>query len=109
MNVKGHYVGGSVLDEETRCAHYHKEVDRISIKFYCCSTYYPCHQCHEEDGCGQASVWPKEQFDEKAVLCGACGNELTVNEYLGCESECPYCKAAFNPACSLHREFYFEK
>ncbi|WP_018394728.1 CHY zinc finger protein [Bacillus sp. 37MA] len=108
MIIKGHEVRGSVLDEETRCAHYHQEIDRIAIKFYCCETYYPCHQCHEEDGCGEVQVWPKEKWEEKAVLCGGCGHELTVREYLACESTCPSCGVAFNPGCRLHKHFYFE-
>ncbi|WP_408606663.1 CHY zinc finger protein [Domibacillus epiphyticus] len=108
MMIKGQNVRGSVLDDETRCAHYHKEIDRIAIKFYCCQTYYPCHSCHEEDGCGSAKVWPKERFDEKAVLCGGCGHELTVQEYLDCQSKCPNCSTSFNPGCSLHKHFYFE-
>lgn len=108
MRIKGHIVRGQVLDEETRCTHYHSEIDRIAIKFYCCNTYYPCYECHDEDGCGSPAVWPKEKFGDKAVLCGSCGYELTVAEYLGCQSTCPMCSVAFNPGCSLHRHLYFE-
>ena len=82
MICKGLHVSGNVIDSETRCAHYHTELDIIAIKFYCCDTYFPCFQCHEEAGCGNAKVWPIERFDEKAVLCGCCGHELTINEYL---------------------------
>ncbi|TWT27429.1 CHY zinc finger protein [Planomicrobium sp. CPCC 101110] len=99
---------GINVDPETRCAHYHSEIDRIAIKFFCCGKYYPCYQCHESAGCGKSAVWPKERFDEKAVLCGACGHELTVKEYLGCTSVCPACSASFNPGCSLHKHLYFE-
>ena len=108
MRINGHMVRGKVLDEETRCAHYHAEIDRIAIKFYCCNTYYPCYECHQEDGCGAPAVWPIEKFGEKAVLCGGCGYELTVAEYLDCQSICPTCSVAFNPGCSLHRYLYFE-
>ena len=52
MICKGHHVAGNVIDSETRCAHYHTELDIIAIKFYCCDTYFPCYQCHEESGCG---------------------------------------------------------
>ncbi|MCP3761305.1 CHY zinc finger protein [Domibacillus sp. A3M-37] len=102
-------IKGKVLDEETRCEHYHKEIDRIAIKFYCCQTYYPCHSCHEECGCGDALVWPRRLFGEKAILCGACKHELTINEYLSCNSTCPACGASFNPGCSLHKHYYFEE
>jgi uncharacterized CHY-type Zn-finger protein len=108
MKVKGQIVRGKSIDNETRCAHYHSEIDRIAIKFYCCNIYYPCYECHEEDGCDNPTVWPIEKFDEKAVLCGACGHELTINDYLDCKSACPACSAAFNPGCSLHKHLYFQ-
>jgi len=108
MQIKGQTVRGKVLDEETRCSHYHSEIDRIAIKFYCCDTYYPCYECHEEDGCGSPTVWPDEKFDEKAVMCGACGYELTISEYLASGSKCPTCSALFNPGCSLHKNLYFQ-
>ncbi|MED3650343.1 CHY zinc finger protein [Heyndrickxia sporothermodurans] len=106
--IHGHKVKGNVIDFETRCTHYHKEIDRIAIKFYCCNIYYPCFECHKEHGCDNPKVWPKELFNHKAILCGGCGNELTINEYYACNSTCPVCFAAFNPGCSLHKEFYFE-
>ncbi|HSP23503.1 MAG TPA: CHY zinc finger protein [Planococcus sp. (in: firmicutes)] len=99
---------GLKVDEETRCAHWHSEIDRIAIKFYCCGLYYACFECHEEVGCGKAEVWPKEQFDEKAVLCGSCGYQLAIREYLDCASVCPSCSSRFNPGCSLHKHLYFE-
>lgn len=108
MNVKGHIVKGNVIDNETRCTHYHTERDRIAIKFYCCNTYFPCHLCHEEDGCGSLQVWPRNKFHQKAILCGACGTQLTIDDYLRGENECPNCKAAFNPNCQLHESLYFE-
>lgn len=100
-------VKGVAVDEETRCEHYHSEIDRIAIKFYCCGIYYPCFQCHQAVGCGNADVWPAEKAEEKAVLCGACGYELTITEYLACASSCPNCASAFNPGCSLHKHLYF--
>ena len=101
-------VKGIDVDDETRCAHYHSEIDRIAIKFFCCGIYYPCFECHQAAGCGQPNVWPKEKFNEKAVLCGACGHELKIQEYLDCASSCPACQARFNPGCSLHKHLYFE-
>lgn len=101
-------VQGLLVDDETRCVHYSTETDRIAIKFYCCDTYYPCHLCHEETGCGHHAVWPVNQFDEKAILCGSCGHELTIYEYFQSSYQCPSCKANFNPGCSLHKELYFE-
>jgi len=76
MLIHGHEVKGNDVDNETRCLHYHSEIDRIAIKFYCCDSYYPCFSCHEEAGCTTPKVWPVDQFDQKAILCGACGHEL---------------------------------
>ncbi|PKR83390.1 CHY zinc finger protein [Heyndrickxia camelliae] len=108
MIIKGHEVKGSLVDEETRCTHYHTEKDRIAIKFFCCQTYYPCYQCHEEHGCGHSAVWPRKDFDQKAILCGTCGTELTIIQYMDCDYRCPKCNEDFNPGCHLHRHLYFE-
>ncbi|MEI3605293.1 CHY zinc finger protein [Pseudogracilibacillus sp. SE30717A] len=107
MQINGHRVRGNVIDLETRCTHYHSEKDRIAIKFFCCNTYYPCYSCHEEKGCGNHQTWPANQFDQKAILCGACGEEITIKAYLNKSHICPYCKAEFNPGCSLHYHLYF--
>lgn len=103
-----HTVKGIGVDAETRCTHYHSPIDRIAIKFFCCLEYYPCFECHETVGCGKHQVWPKDRFNDKAVLCGACGHELSIHEYLACASTCPACSAPFNPGCDLHKHLYFE-
>lgn len=108
MLIHGQQIKGIDVDEETRCLHYHSEVDRIAIKFYCCDTYYPCFSCHEEEAGHAPQFWPKTQFHQKGVLCGFCGYELTIDEYLTGSSSCPSCKSAFNPGCSLHEHLYFE-
>lgn len=41
-------LGGSIIDVNTRCIHYHTNLDIIAIKFKCCDIYYPCYKCHEE-------------------------------------------------------------
>lgn len=95
------------IDAETRCRHYYGERDRIAIKFYCCGEYYSCYRCHQEKGCGSTRVWPRDLFDQPAILCGACGTELTINTYLKNGTMCPTCSANFNPGCSLHHHLYF--
>ncbi|MBU5467849.1 hypothetical protein KQI49_13550 [Virgibacillus sp. MSJ-26] len=107
MEIQGHIIQGAI-DNETRCKHYHSELDRVALKFYCCESYFPCFQCHIEYGCGASDVWPKDHFDKKAVMCGTCGQEITINEYLNGSNQCPHCAAAFNPGCSLHAHLYFE-
>ncbi|MDW0109448.1 CHY zinc finger protein [Sporosarcina aquimarina] len=108
MNINGRVVIGEQVDLETRCAHFHKDIDRIAIKFYCCNQYFPCYQCHSQHGCGQLRRWPQTHFNEKAILCGTCGFELSINQYLGCASECPNCQSSFNPGCNAHTHLYFE-
>lgn len=99
-------VRGAVVDDQTRCAHYAGELDVIAIRFYCCREYYPCHLCHEESAGHAARVWPRDERDKPAVLCGVCRRELTVAEYLAA-SACPHCSAGFNPGCALHAHLYF--
>ncbi|GGE33657.1 hypothetical protein GCM10011391_10450 [Pullulanibacillus camelliae] len=100
-------VYGQTVDHETRCTHYHGETDIIAIKFRCCGKYYPCYQCHDEEEDHERIVWEKEAFDTKAILCGHCGYEHTINEYLH-TYHCVKCQADFNPGCSLHYPLYFE-
>ncbi|RYG73730.1 hypothetical protein EU245_05360 [Lentibacillus lipolyticus] len=96
------------IDNETRCRHYSGPRDRIAIKFYCCGYYFSCIQCHEESGCGERKVWPREFFAEKAILCGSCRTELSIHSYLASENECPACEQVFNPGCALHHHLYFD-
>jgi uncharacterized CHY-type Zn-finger protein len=106
--IHGVTVIGVNVDEETRCAHYRGERDIIAIKFKCCGNWYPCHECHAELAGHAAIVWPKKEFDTPAILCGSCGYQLTVRDYLDCDSICPQCRRQFNPGCSHHPHFYFE-
>lgn len=98
---------GPVVDDQTRCQHYHSALDVIAIRFACCGEFYPCHLCHAETADHPALPWPVGSDDERAVLCGVCGHQLGIREYLDTDA-CPACAAAFNPGCSLHREYYFE-
>ena len=101
-------VKGKIFDNETRCEHYRSPLDVIAIKFKCCREYYPCYECHKETANHKAQVWKKQDQDTKAILCGVCKNELTIQEYLYSNSHCPYCNAAFNPKCTTHHHLYFE-
>ncbi|MDP9729231.1 hypothetical protein FY534_00195 [Alicyclobacillus sp. TC] len=102
-------VKGRLVDEQTRCVHYSGPTDVIAIKFPCCQTYFPCHACHEELADHAAQIWHAHQFHEKAVLCGVCHQELTIQEYLNSHFQCPSCGASFNPGCQLHYSLYFEQ
>ncbi|WEG10817.1 CHY zinc finger protein [Pullulanibacillus sp. KACC 23026] len=108
MNVKSMNVVGVGVDSETRCSHYHTEKDIIAIKFKCCETYYPCYLCHEACADHPAEQWQVDERHVKAILCGHCGEELTIEAYLNSGSRCPTCQSSFNPNCQLHYHLYFK-
>jgi uncharacterized CHY-type Zn-finger protein len=101
-------IRGVALDAETRCAHWHSELDVIAIRMKCCGVYYACKDCHDALAGHAIVAWPRAEWNEKAVLCGACGCEMSVREYLDCANACPACGAGFNPGCRSHNHFYFE-
>lgn len=101
-------VYGIEVDKQTRCGHYHSAIDIIAIKFPCCGVYCPCYECHQEISDHPATKWSKNQTNEKAILCGACGHQLTIQEYTGSNFVCPSCEANFNPGCQHHYHLYFE-
>ena len=107
-SIKGINIYGKTVDNQTRCQHWHSDLDVIAIKFKCCEKYYPCFSCHEEEADHEPKVWPKDEFNTKAILCGVCGSELTIAEYQASGNTCPNCTAAFNPGCSKHYHLYFE-
>ena len=98
---------GLDLDAQTRCAHWRSPLDVVALKLACCGVYYACRDCHDALAGHAAQVWPPDAAAELAVLCGVCGGELTVAEYLACEDACPRCGAGFNPGCRRHRHLYF--
>jgi uncharacterized CHY-type Zn-finger protein len=100
-------VFGLDLDPETRCAHWHGPLDIVALKLACCEAYYACRDCHDALAGHAAKVWPRGARAHVA-MCGACGGEMTLAVYLGCEDRCPACGAAFNPGCRRHRHLYFE-
>lgn len=99
---------GVDVGRDTRCAHYGGPRDVIAIRFACCDTYYPCAECHAETADHEPTVWPRERFDEAAVLCGVCRTALSVMAYLDAGHVCPACGAPFNPGCAAHHNRYFE-
>ena len=102
-------VRGLHLDPQTRCVHHHTQTDVIAIKMKCCATYYACKDCHIALAGHAIEVWPRSEWNQEAILCGACGARLTIREYMQCESRCPVCSAPFNPGCRNHYHFYFEE
>lgn len=100
-------VRGLLVDDRTRCEHYHGPLDVIALRFACCREWYPCHECHAALADHPAAQWPIDARGEDAVLCGECGTRLRIDEYLAIEG-CPSCHAGFNPGCRLHRRLYFD-
>jgi uncharacterized CHY-type Zn-finger protein len=96
------------VDAETRCVHWRSRLDIAAIKMACCGVYWACKDCHEELAGHAIVVWPRAEWEERAVLCGACGVEMTIREYMEREARCPACGAEFNPGCHKHYHFYFE-
>jgi uncharacterized CHY-type Zn-finger protein len=99
---------GVAVDPETRCAHWDDPLDVVALRFGCCETFSPCHACHAAATDHDPEPWPRERFDEPAVLCGVCGATLSAQRYLDSDDACPECGAAFNPGCRRHRDRYFE-
>ena len=100
-------VKGVEVDTKTRCVHYHSVLDIIAIRMACCGVYYACKDCHELLAGHAIQVWPRSEWDVRAILCGACGYELTIREYMDSGYLCPLCRAGFNPGCRNHYHFYF--
>jgi uncharacterized CHY-type Zn-finger protein len=44
--------------------------------------YYACRECHDALADHPVLVWPMSEWDQAAILCGACGMELSVKTYL---------------------------
>ncbi|GGC37086.1 CHY zinc finger protein [Brevibacterium sediminis] len=99
-------VFGKTADEHIRCVHYATDLDIIAIRFACCDRYFPCHLCHSETADHPAQQWPREQWNQPAILCGMCWTELTIVTYKSVD-ECPKCAAPFNPRCAAHSDLYF--
>ncbi|UIO98819.1 CHY zinc finger protein [Halobaculum sp. CBA1158] len=106
--VHGTLVRGVDVDSATRCAHYDGPRDVIALRFGCCESFVPCSACHDAVADHPAEPWPRERFDEPAVLCGGCGERLSVRAYLDCGFACPACGIEFNPGCASHYDRYFE-
>jgi uncharacterized CHY-type Zn-finger protein len=107
MNPNLSDVRGVNLDSQTRCKHYHGVTDIVAIKTKCCGVYYACKDCHDALADHPIEVWPESDFDQRAIVCGACGAELTIRQYMQCEFSCPACHQGFNPGCRNHYHFYF--
>lgn len=101
-------IRGVDLDGQTRCVHYRSGLDIIAIRMKCCGVYYACKDCHEALAGHPIAVWPRAEWNQPAVLCGACGHEMSIAQYMASGYACPACRAAFNPGCRKHYAYYFD-
>ncbi len=107
-NFNNIIVKGKLVNDRTGCKHYYSSADVIAIKFKCCKDYYPCYYCHQEVADHESKKWEKNELHTKAILCGVCKSEMTIEQYLTCNYQCPFCHTQFNPNCSRHNHLYFE-
>ncbi len=107
IEVRGQPVRGVEVDAQTRCVHWHGPTDIIALRMKCCGQWFSCFDCHAALADHAPAVWPLGERDAGAVLCGACGQVLSIDAYLGWGSRCPGCAAAFNPGCANHYHLYF--
>ena len=99
-------VYGSLIDNETRCIHYHTFLDIIAIKFKCCEKYYPCYQCHNEHESHNIQRWSAEEFHKRRYFVEFVKMN-SIHDYMMTET-CPNCQAHFNSRCKFHYHLYFE-
>lgn len=99
---------GVEMSEKYQCIHYNSRLDVVAIRLKCCNIYYACILCHAYRADHFHMRWSKEEFHEKAILCGHCHTSLTIKDYLKSHPNCPSCRGAFNPGCASHHHLYFE-
>lgn len=103
-------VWGKVIDNETRCVHWHTDLDVMAIKFKCCKGFYSCYSCHKETTNHPTIKYDlsiQDDRDVQTILCGKCFGAMTFSEYVS-DVRCINCDTAFNPGCKLHYNLYFE-
>lgn len=109
IKIQGHDVHGVQVNSQTGCLHYNSSLDLVAIKFKCCGNYYACYSCHLALNTHPIQRWQHEDLNEKAILCGHCGTEMTIHQYVVSKSTCLNCHSPFNPKCQLHWNLYFEE
>ena len=98
---------GLLVDDESRCVHYHSEKDVVSLQCYECKKYYACYQCHNAMETHLFSPYPLMLSEDRPILCGGCKRTMTFQDYQK-QMACPYCSAPFNPGCKQHYSYYFK-
>eukprot|EP00940_MAST-03C_sp_MAST-3C-sp2_P000557 g557.t1 len=94
--------------EQSRCSHWHLDVDRLALQSPCCLKFYACAECHDAMETHKLKPWKvTTSLHHQALLCGACGKTFSFAEYFKAPNACPHCAAGFNPKCKTHWTTYF--
>ncbi|KAH3900132.1 Hot13p SCDLUD_003100 [Saccharomycodes ludwigii] len=102
-------ISGKLVDEKSRCIHWHGDLDIIALKFKCCpNTYYSCYTCHQELCNHKVEKYNRLDNKVNLIICGNCRKEFTFQEYVTSDYKCLNCKQKFNPGCKLHYDMYFK-
>lgn len=72
---------GFLVDNESRCQHYHTELDIVALKCFECLNYYACYQCHDSLEEHSFRAYPCQLKQDKVLICGVCQHEMTIEEY----------------------------
>ena len=70
--------------EGALCHHYRR---RCYVRFPCCSSYFACHRCHNEDQ--KCDNTARRAKDATHLKCAECQTEQVISEN---SSHCPACK-----------------
>jgi len=72
---------GLLVDDESRCVHYHSEKDIVSPQCYECKKHYACYQCHNAMEKHVFSPYPLALSEDQPILCGICKRTMTFQKY----------------------------
>ncbi len=109
QSINNHVIHGLAVTPKTGCLHYHSPLDIVAIKFKCCGKYYSCYSCHQALAEHEVQRWKHDDLHKLAILCGGCGTEMSIHEYVSSKNECVKCGSHFNPKCKSHWNLYFEQ
>ena len=95
---------------QSRCAHWHSDLDVLALQSPCCSKFYACATCHDALEDHPLQPWPADtKLSTKVLLCGVCEATFSAGQYLSGDKFCPdpACAAPFNPGCRKHWHVHF--
>ena len=96
-------IWGKLVDEQSRCEHYHSKLDIIANKCALCKKFYACYKCHNE--MENHNFAPASIEEPDTVMCGACGKTYSYKNYSSITA-CTECGGSFNPNCANHKCIY---